>query len=81
MAELTLVALILVALAFAASASLGIPVSTTHTITGAIVSVGSTRRLSAVRCGVARNVVWAWVLTISCTGAIAVLIYWPFRWF
>src|SRR6185312_3815030 len=47
------------------SASLaGIPVSTTHTITGAIVGVGSTTRLSAVRWGVARRIVWAWVLTI-----------------
>jgi PiT family inorganic phosphate transporter len=48
---------------FAASAS-GIPVSTTHTITGAIVGVGSSRRLSAVRWGVAGRVVWAWILTI-----------------
>jgi inorganic phosphate transporter, PiT family len=43
---------------------LGVPVSTTHAITGAIVGVGSTRRLSAVRWGVARRIVWAWVLTI-----------------
>jgi len=42
----------------------GIPVSTTHTITGAIVGVGSTQRLSAVRWGVAGRVVWAWILTI-----------------
>src|SRR5438309_1690975 len=62
------------------SASLGIPVSTTHTITGAIVGVGSMRRLTAVRWGVARNVVWAWVLTIPCTAAIAALIYVPLRW-
>ena len=48
---------------FAASAA-GIPVSTTHTITGAIVGVGTTRRLSAVRWGVAGRVVWAWILTI-----------------
>ena len=40
------------------------PVSTTHAITGAIVGVGATRRLSAVRWGVARQIVWAWVLTI-----------------
>jgi len=59
--------------------ALGIPVSTTHTITGAIVGVGSTRRLSAVRWGVARNVVWAWVLPIPCTAAIAALVYLPFR--
>ena len=43
---------------------LGIPVSTTHTITGAIVGVGSTRRASAVRWGVAGNIVWAWIFTI-----------------
>ena len=43
---------------------LGIPVSTTHTITGAIVGVGAIRRMSAVRWGVARQIVWAWVLTI-----------------
>ena len=42
----------------------GIPVSTTHTITGAIVGVGSTRRVSAVRWGVAGNIVWAWIFTI-----------------
>lgn len=49
----------------------GIPVSTTHTITGAIVGVGSTRRWSAVRWGVARTVVWAWVLTIPLSALIA----------
>src|SRR5206468_10061484 len=64
---------------FSASA-LGVPVSTTHTITGAIVGVGSLRRLSAVRWGVARNVVWAWILTIPCTGAIAAMIYLPIAW-
>ena len=52
----------------------GIPVSTTHTITGAIIGVGASRRLAAVRWGVARNVVWAWILTVPCTAAIAVLI-------
>jgi PiT family inorganic phosphate transporter len=50
---------------------LGIPVSTTHTITGAIVGVGATRRLSAVRWGVARRVVWAWLLTIPISGLTA----------
>jgi PiT family inorganic phosphate transporter len=50
---------------------LGVPVSTTHTITGAIVGVGSTRRLSAVRWGVAGRIVWAWVLTIPASAAIA----------
>ena len=52
----------------------GIPVSTTHTITGAIVGVGATRRLSAVRWGVARTVVWAWVLTIPLSAGIASLV-------
>jgi PiT family inorganic phosphate transporter len=49
----------------------GIPVSTTHTITGAIVGVGATRRLSAVRWGVAGRIVWAWVITIPAAGLIA----------
>ena len=58
------------------SASLaGIPVSTTHTITGAIVGVGSTSRLSAVRWGVARRIVWAWVLTIPASGFAGALIF------
>src|SRR5688500_3863355 len=59
---------------FTASAA-GIPVSTTHTITGAIVGVGSVRRLSAVRWGVARRIGWAWVLTIPASGAIAAVTY------
>ena len=53
----------------------GIPVSTTHTITGAIMGVGSLRRLSAVRWGIAWRIVWAWVLTIPCSAAIAALAY------
>jgi len=55
---------------------LGIPVSTTHTITGAIAGVGATQRLSAVRWGVATRIVWAWVLTIPGSAAIAALAYW-----
>jgi PiT family inorganic phosphate transporter len=51
----------------------GIPVSTTHTITGAIVGVGSTKRLSAVKWGVAGRIVWAWVLTIPMAGVIAAI--------
>ncbi len=51
--------------------ALGVPVSTTHTITGAIVGVGSTRRLSAVRWGVAGRIVWAWILTIPASALIA----------
>jgi inorganic phosphate transporter, PiT family len=54
----------------------GIPVSTTHTITGAIVGVGATTRLSAVRWGVARRIVWAWILTIPASAAVAALVYW-----
>jgi inorganic phosphate transporter, PiT family len=53
----------------------GIPVSTTHTITGAIVGVGATRRLSSVKWGVAGRIVWAWVLTIPISGAIAALCF------
>lgn len=53
----------------------GIPVSTTHTITGAIVGVGSAQRLSAVRWGVAGRIVWAWVITIPAAGLIAALSY------
>jgi len=55
---------------------LGIPVSTTHTITGAIVGVGSARRSSAVRWGVAGSIVWAWIFTIPAAGAIGMLSYW-----
>ena len=53
----------------------GIPVSTTHTITGAIIGVGATHRLSAVRWGVARRIVWAWMLTIPASAAMAALTY------
>jgi len=49
----------------------GIPVSTTHTITGAIIGVGATQRLSAVRWGVATRIVWAWLLIIPASGAMA----------
>ena len=56
--------------------ALGIPVSTTHTITGAIVGVGSTQRASAVRWGVAGNIVWAWILTIPASALVAALGYW-----
>jgi inorganic phosphate transporter, PiT family len=55
---------------------LGIPVSTTHTITGAIIGVGATRRMSAVRWGVTINLVWAWVLTIPVSAGMAAIIYW-----
>jgi PiT family inorganic phosphate transporter len=55
---------------------LGIPVSTTHTITGAIVGVGSTRKFSAVRWGVAGNIVWAWIFTIPATAFVAAVSWW-----
>jgi inorganic phosphate transporter, PiT family len=55
--------------------ALGVPVSTTHTITGAIVGVGSVQRASAVRWGVAGNIVWAWVLTIPAAAFVAALAY------
>ena len=63
---------------FSASAA-GIPVSTTHTITGAIVGVGSTRRLSAVKWGVAGRIVWAWVLTMPAAGMIAAAVWWTLK--
>ena len=53
----------------------GIPVSTTHTITGAIIGVGSIKRLSAVRWGIAGRIVWAWILTIPAAAAIAAIVY------
>ena len=59
----------------------GIPVSTTHTITGAIVGVGTTRRISAVRWGVARRIVWAWILTIPAAAAVSMLTFWAIRMF
>ncbi len=58
------------------AALLGIPVSTTHTITGAIVGVGSVQRASAVRWGVAGNIVWAWIFTIPASALVAAGTYW-----
>jgi inorganic phosphate transporter, PiT family len=57
------------------ASSLGVPVSTTHTITGAIVGVGAAQRISAVRWGVAQRIVWAWILTMPMSAAIAGLSY------
>ncbi len=57
----------------------GIPVSTTHTITGAIVGVGATRRLSAVKWGVAGRIVWAWILTIPLAALISAVSFWTYR--
>jgi PiT family inorganic phosphate transporter len=57
------------------SSAFGIPVSTTHTITGAIMGIGSLRRLSAVRWGIVERIVWAWILTIPCSAIISALAY------
>jgi PiT family inorganic phosphate transporter len=57
----------------------GVPVSTTHTISGAIVGVGTTQRLSAVRWGVASRVMWAWVLTIPGAFILAYVVYIPLK--
>ena len=59
----------------------GIPVSTTHTITGAIVGVGATKRLSSVRWGVAGNIIWAWILTIPIAAIISAITYLSFKYF
>ena len=56
--------------------ALGVPVSTTHTITGAIVGVGAARRASAVRWNVASSIVYAWVITIPASAIVAALTYW-----
>jgi inorganic phosphate transporter, PiT family len=61
--------------------TLGIPVSTTHTITGAIIGVGATKRLSAVRWGVTINLIWAWILTIPVSALLAALVYWIMKLF
>ena len=63
------------ALTLVATALTGIPVSTTHTITGAIVGVGSTQHISAVRWGIARRIVWAWVLTIPAAALVAAIVF------
>jgi inorganic phosphate transporter, PiT family len=69
------------ALTLFGTALAGIPVSTTHTITGAIVGVGAVHRLSAVRWGVARRIVWAWILTIPASAVVAGVVFWLVRLF
>jgi inorganic phosphate transporter, PiT family len=59
-----------------AATSLGIPVSTTHTITGSIIGVGAAKKVSAVRWSVAKEIVTAWILTIPAAGLLAALFYW-----
>ena len=68
-----------VALTLFGTALAGIPVSTTHTITGAIIGVGEVHRLSAVRWGVARRIVWAWIITIPASAAPAGVIFGAIR--
>ena len=63
------------AVAIYTATALGVGISTTHTITGAIIGVGATRRLSAVRWGVARQIVWAWILTIPASATIGAITY------
>jgi PiT family inorganic phosphate transporter len=58
------------------ASSFGIPVSTTHTITGAIVGVGSSQKFSAVRWGLAGSIVWAWVITIPASAVMAAVAWW-----
>jgi PiT family inorganic phosphate transporter len=69
------------AIAIYTATALGVGISTTHTITGAIVGVGATRRLSAVRWGVAGQIVWAWILTIPASASIGALVYFISRAF
>ncbi|MEN9522639.1 MAG: hypothetical protein RL065_1016, partial [Bacteroidota bacterium] len=64
-----------------ATQALGIPVSTTHTITGSIIGVGLSKRLSAVRWGVTLNLLWAWVLTIPISGLMGAIFYWICNYF
>jgi PiT family inorganic phosphate transporter len=59
-----------------AATELGIPVSTTHTITGSIIGVGAAKKVSAVRWVVAREIVTAWIITIPAAGLLAALFYW-----
>ncbi len=68
------------ALTLFAATWLGIPVSTTHTITGAIVGVGAARRVSAVRWGLAGNIVVAWIITLPAAAAISAIAYWITNW-
>jgi PiT family inorganic phosphate transporter len=66
---------------FGVSQGLGVPVSTTHTISGAIIGVGMTKRLSAVRWGVTINILWAWILTIPVSALVAAIFYWILKGF
>ena len=63
------------AVALFAATWLGVPVSTTHTVTGSVIGVGAARRLSAVRWGITRQILLAWVLTLPASGLVAALCY------
>jgi len=69
------------ALTLAIATHFGVPVSTTHTVTGAIIGVGSLHGFSAIRWGVARKIVWAWLLTIPASGVVAAIIWWMVSYF
>ena len=69
------------ALAITVASHYGIPVSTTHTITGSIIGVGATNRFSAVRWGIARRIVWAWLVTIPASGLMAAISFWVLHTF
>ena len=60
-----------------AATHFGFPVSTTHVVSGSVMGAGATKRLSAVRWGVAGNIVTAWILTIPAAGLVAGALYWP----
>ena len=62
-----------------ASTKYGYPLSTTHVVSGAVMGSGATKRLSAVRWGIAGNIVFAWVLTIPASAAVAALMWWPIK--
>ena len=64
-----------------AATELGIPVSTTHTITGCIIGVGAAKKVSAVRWGVAKGIVTAWIITIPASAMVAALFYWLVSFF
>ena len=67
------------AFALYATEIFGIPVSTTHTITGSIIGVGVTKRVSAVRWGVTINLLWAWILTIPVSAVLAMIVFYLIR--
>jgi len=64
------------AVALFAATYLGVPVSTTHTVTGSVIGVGAARRLSAVRWGITRHILLAWVITLPASALMAALCYW-----